>query len=94
MHQTVVCSCGKQIATCRCYSPNKTIVVSDKPCTHVQKVDEDKDVPTPEEVKAKYASIFNVPTWLFEEVMNAYNKEILEAMLTQARDEQRKTRGE
>lgn len=88
MHQTVVCSCGKQIATCRCPGP-KTIVVSDKPCTHAVK----EEVPTPEEVKAKFAQIFNVPTWLFEEVINAYNKEILEATLTQARDQQRRVRG-
>jgi hypothetical protein len=53
-----------------------------------------EEVPTPEEVKAKFAQIFNVPTWLFEEVINAYNKEILEAMLTQARDKQRRVRGE
>lgn len=33
-HQTVVCSCGKQLSTCRCASPHKTTVVSDQPCTH------------------------------------------------------------
>ena len=33
-HKTVVCLCGKQLSTCRCASPNKAIVVSDKLCTH------------------------------------------------------------
>lgn len=34
-HKTIVCSCGKQLSTCRCSAPNKPKVVSDKPCTHV-----------------------------------------------------------
>lgn len=33
MHRTLVCTCGKVLANCRCTGP-KTIVVSDEPCTH------------------------------------------------------------
>jgi len=90
MHKTIVCSCGKQISTCRCPSPNKTIVVSDQPCTHVKT----EVQPSSEEVYAKYADIFGVPSWLFKEVIAKYNEEILQALVTEARDKSRSLRGE
>lgn len=71
MHKTVVCSCGRQLSTCRCPGP-KVTEVSKKPCTHSL---------TPDEVKAKYASILNLPVWIFEEVIDKYNKEILDAFM-------------
>ena len=46
-HQTIVCSCGKVLSTCRCPAANKPKVVSSTPCTHALPKPEERPSLTP-----------------------------------------------
>lgn len=52
MHSIVKCSCGRVLLQCRCYAPDKPVVISPEPCPHAG-VAQNVDVPDEEVARLK-----------------------------------------
>ena len=67
-HFTERCSCGITLSTCRCPSPEKELIISNKPCTH------NTTQPEPEYVNSFKKPVYSVTHLHVKKITNGYDQ--------------------